>query len=157
MRFRKRILEGLKRARGVAGEGEGEGAQGKRNWELVSRGDRGAGDGDGGRGKLCGEHGAAMGFERSDVLRRRTGPGPSSDSAGSSERSAMSQGLVCSGAASRAESQGSWSKACGPRSARIWGRRRRGAGLVRRREGEEQVGTRWMGERRRWMPAGCAA
>ena len=56
--------------------------------------------------------GWARGLERSDVFRRRTGPGPedSSSLVPSRERSAMSQGLVVSGSMERAEIQGRSSK-----------------------------------------------
>lgn len=80
----------------------------------MSQGDKGEGDD-------SGDSEPPIGFDRREVLRRRTGPGPagvSGDSTGSRERSAISQGFVSSGDASRAFIQGSWSKICGPRSVR---------------------------------------
>ena len=97
MRFRKRIREGVKRERGVAVRGRGE-----IGMEGVRGGDSGE---DGAESKLV-----PIGLDRSEVLRRRTGPGPGSAGSGRRERSAMSHGFVSSGAASSAVIQGSWSK-----------------------------------------------
>jgi len=131
MRLWNRTREGIKCDRGVGTDG------GRRR--EVSRVGRGDPDGEGG---------VFMGFDRSDVFRRRTGPGPDGDdsASGMRERSAMSQGFTKSGADSRVDIHGKSSKACV--GALIWllsrgaNRRRRDdwlAVLVRRLEDGMQV------------------
>lgn len=98
----------------------------------------------------------ARGFARSEVLRRRTGPGPDvsrtsmdTSSAGSCDKSAISHVFSCSGADSIAEIQGSRSKAtAAPKVSKRqsvrgqWRRRRvlRVLGPRRRRVGVQGAG-----------------
>ena len=103
----------MKRDRGVGSDGEG-----RREVSRIGRRD------------MAFEE--ARGLDRSEVFRRRTGPGPEAGSSegeetGSRERSAISHGLVISGDDSKEAIQGKSSKACGwgvTRDSRV-GRRRR--------------------------------
>jgi len=120
-----------------------------------------------------GEDEGLMGFDLSDDLRRRTGPGPGEEresESGMRERSAMSHGFRRSGEASKEEIQGRSSKTCDStrlrrlreefferlrdedaihdwdaliRAFQVKKRTRLTAGVGR------QGGERWMGDRRR--------
>jgi hypothetical protein len=108
----------MKRERGVGRDGEGR--------REVSRM---------GRRDIALEE--ARGLDRSDVFRRRTGPGPEGSNSdregtGSRERSAISHGLVRSGDDSKEAIQGKSSKACDwgvTRHSRVVRRRRADWGL----------------------------
>lgn len=113
MRFWKRTREGANRDRGVGRDGDSSSEVsriGSRDTDFVE----------------------VRGLDRRDVFRRRTGPGPETDSSGGGEpgsrdRSAISHGLMRSGDDSKEAIQGKSSNACDwgvTRHSRV-GRRRR--------------------------------
>jgi len=101
----------MKRERGVGRDGEG-----RREVSRIGRRD------------IAFEE--ERGLDRSEVFRRRTGPGPDGsksdkEETGSRERSAISHGLVRSGDDSKEAIQGKSSKACDWGVTRLERRRRR--------------------------------